>query len=166
MGVLKMRWLDGITNSQTLGVGDGQRSLIVHGVTKSQTWMSDWTELNSWIIFFYYQYGIIFLSVCFQVLFLLSLVFRSLIMMYFVSTFFEFISFVFVYLLESVPLCLLPNNGKFSAIIFPMYLLSSTLSHLLKHFLPECYIFCNNSTSLWDLVYVFIQSIFIIIQIR
>ena len=84
----------------------------------------------------------------------------------FVSTFFEFISFVFVYLLESAPLCLLPNNGKFSAIIFPTYLLSSTLSHLLKHFLPEYYIFCNNSTSLWDLVYVFIQSIFIVIQIR
>ena len=60
MGVQKMRWLDGITNSQTLGVGDGQRSLIVHGVTKSQTWINDWTELNSWIIFFFYQYGIIF----------------------------------------------------------------------------------------------------------
>ena len=34
----------------TLGVGDGQGGLAcwVHGVTKSQTWQSDWTKLN-WI---------------------------------------------------------------------------------------------------------------------
>ena len=31
------------------GVGDGQESLAcgrLHGVAKSQTWLSDWTELN------------------------------------------------------------------------------------------------------------------------
>ena len=33
----------------TLGVGDGQGSLctVIHGVTKSQTWLRDWTELIS-----------------------------------------------------------------------------------------------------------------------
>ena len=33
---------------QALGVGDQQGSLeaAVHGVAKTQTWLSDWTELN------------------------------------------------------------------------------------------------------------------------
>ena len=30
----------------TPGVGDGQGGLVVHGVTKSWTWLSNWTELN------------------------------------------------------------------------------------------------------------------------
>ena len=40
--------LDGHEFEQALGVGDGQGSWCagVHGVTKSQTWLSDWTELN------------------------------------------------------------------------------------------------------------------------
>ena len=36
----------------TLGLGDGHESpTAIHGVTKSQTWLSDWTELNwnEWI---------------------------------------------------------------------------------------------------------------------
>jgi len=37
-------WLDGHEFEQALGVGDGQGS---HGVAKSQTRLSDWTELNS-----------------------------------------------------------------------------------------------------------------------
>ena len=41
-------WLDGYEFEQALGVGDGQGRLVclVHGVTKSQTRLSDWTELN------------------------------------------------------------------------------------------------------------------------
>ena len=35
----------------SLGVGDGQGALEVHGVAKSQTRLSDWTELNWTIIF-------------------------------------------------------------------------------------------------------------------
>ena len=54
-GWQRMRWLDGITDSMdvdfewTLGVGDGQGGLraAIHGVTKSRTWLSDWTELTS-----------------------------------------------------------------------------------------------------------------------
>ena len=52
-GRQRMRWLDGITNSmdieirQALGVGDREAwSAAGHGVSKSQTRLSDLTELN------------------------------------------------------------------------------------------------------------------------
>ena len=52
-GWQKMRWLDGITDSMsewTPGDGDGQGGLAaIHGVAKSWTQLSDWTELN-WMI--------------------------------------------------------------------------------------------------------------------
>ena len=40
--------LDRHESEQALGVGDGQGSLecAVHGVSKSWTWLSEWTELN------------------------------------------------------------------------------------------------------------------------
>ena len=51
-------WLDGHEFEQTPGVGDGQGGLVCYspGVTKSRTWLSDWTELNfitkeSWVLF-------------------------------------------------------------------------------------------------------------------
>ena len=54
----RMRWLDGITDSLDMSlskfweIGEDRQAwcAAVHGVTKSETWLSDWTKLNQEIL--------------------------------------------------------------------------------------------------------------------
>ena len=72
-GRQRMRWLDGITDTMDMSLSEPQELVMIrdswwwtdaaiHGVAKSRTWLSDWTEVNwtdLYLLYISFTHGVI-----------------------------------------------------------------------------------------------------------